>query len=171
MFSSADGFLNSAAATFSLDIAKIGPQSRIHLDQSIGWIAPMHVIALGATAIFATLFLRKVGFGVIDLVFAISAGQLALFPVVIFALWKPSGSENLRRWALASVIAGFFSAWLNGFFSVSDTASHFVLWHWFEGIIPRDVYRSPIYSLCVSSAVFAFGLITSSRRINRSHSP
>lgn len=168
MFSSADGFLNSASATFSLDLAKI---SRLAPDADVSRRAPYHVMWLGFSALFIALILRLVGFSVVDLVFAVSAGQLALLPAVLAALFRPQASvqAHLKHWAIWSVMSGFAAAWINGFYSVSPTSSNFPPWKLFEEIIPRDAFRSPIYAVVVSGGIFLLGFVT--HRLSRSTSP
>ncbi|MBA2594201.1 MAG: hypothetical protein H0U97_18955 [Gammaproteobacteria bacterium] len=157
MFSSADGFLNSAAATFSLDLANT---QHVDTTADISGTAPLHVVGLGIGALVTALVLRVSGFSIVDLVFAVSAGQLALLPAVLGALSRNSAfaRPDLRYWATASVVGGFFAAWLNGFYSVSSSQSTFVLWQWLEAFIPRDTFRSPIYAVAVSASVFVLGI-------------
>lgn len=160
MFSSADGFLNSAAATFSLDLAG---SKHVDANVDVSGTAPFHVVGLGIGALSTALVLRAYGFSIIDLVFAVSAGQLALLPPVLSALLRDSTipRPELRWWAIASVGGGFFAAWLNGFYSVSSSQSTFVLWEWLETFVPRDTYRSPIYAVAVSASIFFFGYMAS----------
>ncbi len=158
MFSSADGFLNSASATFSLDLARL---TKADPAADVSRIAPIHTAAIGIVALVLTLLFRTLGFGVVDLVFAVSAGQLALLPAVLAVLCRRPGATmpDLKWPAIASVVAGFGAAWLGGFYSVSDQNSGFVLWRWLECIVPRDTYRTPIYAVTSSVCVFAIGYL------------
>jgi Na+/proline symporter len=116
MFSSAEGFLNSASHCFSLDLTSIGEAAE---DADVSAQASRHVVILGIVGLGMTLFLREIGFGIIDMVFAVSAGQLALFPAVIAGLYvkNPALLRRLSPAALAAIVCGFGAAWLNGFVS------------------------------------------------------
>jgi Na+/proline symporter len=153
MFSSAEGFLNSAGHCFSLDLTSMGNAPE---DADVSVTASWHVIFLGVAGLTITLFLRQIGFGIIDMVFAVSAGQLALFPSVIAGLYirNPEVLRRLGPASLLSITAGFLAAWLNGFYSTLAPSSNWSVWKDVAKLLPADVYRSPIYALIASAAVF-----------------
>jgi Na+/proline symporter len=154
MFSSADAFINSAAHVYSLDLSTIRNKNE---SDDVWIVARRHVLTIGLLSLAACLLLRSVGFGIIDLVFSVSAGQIALLPAVSVALLS-RGPGSLRRLsfsALVSIIAGFAAAWANGLYSVLVTGR---LLHPSPGllqVVPADVYRSPAYAFAVSVAAYA----------------
>jgi len=71
-------------------------------------------VLIGSTllAIFLVEGLKLFGFSIADLVFAIYGGSLALFPLIITALYnKPERLKTLSGYANAAVIAGFVGGW------------------------------------------------------------
>ena len=161
MFSSADGFINAAAHVYSLDLTNAGAGSD---DAQVTTLARLHVVLVGSIALILCLGLRTVGFGIVDMVFSISAGQVALFPSVVIALIRREAIQRLRLAAIISISSGFIVAWLNGIYATlsvkltlpyADTIARFA---------PPDVYRSPIYAFGVSCIVFLlFAVITGLR--------
>jgi Na+/proline symporter len=165
MFSSADGFLNSAAHCFSLDLSEIGQKPE---DEDIASRASYNALMLGLAGLTVTLVLRAIGFKIVDLVFAVSAGQIALFPAVLHSLYTKS-PKNLPRYSNAafwSVVLGFLAAWLNGFYSVLASGNTSIWVSWISKLTPPDVYRSTTYAFVVSAVVYvALALFSQSRTV------
>lgn len=157
MFSSADAFVNSAAHVYSLDLS--GLRTRADSD-NVTSVARRHVIALGLGGLAVAMLLRHAGFGIVDMVFAVSAGQLALLPSVLCGLLAPQtkGMKKLRIPALASIGLGFSAAWANGLYSVLAGEQH-DLPSSLSRLFPPDVYRSPAYAILTSSLVFLIGAL------------
>jgi Na+/proline symporter len=167
MFSSAEGFLNSAAHCFSLDLTALGRASE---SSDVSRQASRHVMVLGVIGLGAAVILRQIGFGIVDMVFAVSAGQLALFPAVLAGLYinKPDLLRRFSPAAISAIMSGFLAAWINGFYSTLAPQSSWWVWKHLGKLIPADVYRSPIYAFVVSNAVFLIVamLIRITRRAN-----
>ena len=157
MFSSADAFINSAALVYSLDLSQL--RKRADSDNVVS-IARTHVIALGLGGLCVAMLLRHTGFGIVDMVFAVSAGQLALFPSVLCGVMTPQRKslQDLRIPALASISFGFSAAWINGLYSVL-TSGYDGLPSFLVRLFPQDVYRSPAYAFTISSLVFLVGTL------------
>lgn len=153
LLSQADAFLNSAGHCFSLDLTSVGrelPDHDVHVR------ARLHVVMLGVTGLAMTLLLKYLGFRILDLIFAVYAGTLALLPSVLAALLVKDASRlpTLRYAALLSMIGGFLAAWLNGVYSVSAANSDWWLWSTIRAYVPIDVYQSPTYAFSASGILF-----------------
>lgn len=157
MFSSADAFVNSAAHVYSLDISALRTKAD---SDNVTSTARLHVVILGLGGLAVTMLLRFAGFGIVDMVFAVSAGQLALLPSVLCGLFAPhtKGIKKLRVPALASIGLGFAAAWVNGLYSVMTGLQHHVPSS-LSQIFPPDVYRSPAYAIITSFFVFLVGTL------------
>lgn len=115
MLSTASTNLIVVTHTVSEDIiAKFKPAS---LDERIQskrefFISRIILVVSALTAVFIVAALKLSGFSIADLVFAIYGGALALFPPILFALFRSREDlRSLSKFATASVIFGFISGW------------------------------------------------------------
>ncbi len=71
------------------------------------------LVVSAVAAVGVVELLRATGFSVADLAFSIYGAALGLVPVILFSLFAPREKlKKLGRWASASVIVGFASAWI-----------------------------------------------------------
>lgn len=153
MLSTADTFLNAAGHTFSLDL--LGVDARAEARGQRPHVR-LHVLGLGVVGFALALVLRGIGFGIVELVFAVYGSALALFAPVALALTIPGRYDlrPLRASAMAAIVAGVVSCWANGVYSVLATSGALELPASVANIVPPDVYRSPTYGIAISTAVF-----------------
>lgn len=153
MLSSSDAFLNSAGHTWCLDVAGY---RRYRNEDDVKKTASIHVVWLGALGLLATIILRYSGFNIVDMIFAVYAGTLALFPCVIHAVWARAGqtSPRLRIGAFVSMLTGLLAAWATGALATVDSLRSSSVGRFVAGVIPIDVYQAPTYALIVSIAVY-----------------
>ena len=90
--------------------------------------------------------LARVGFSIVDLVFAIYGAQVGLCPLVICALvWKRERLQNISIWAALAVSVGFIAGWGTAVYSVFTENTGLV-------------YLAPVSSLVISSLLLMCGL-------------
>lgn len=115
MLSTASTNLIAIAHTISEDIiAKIRKGKLEERIDSKNEFLISRLILIGATilALFLVEGLKLFGFSIADLVFAIYGGALALFPLIIVAIFSNRERlSSLSFFANIAVIAGFFSGW------------------------------------------------------------
>lgn len=166
MFSTADTFLNAAANTIDLDLLakREGDQAfNVNRGGDIGR-ARLRVFVLGIAGFSLCLILYVIGFGVVELIFAVYGAALALLPVTLTALLVPENYplKNLSAWGLASIVAGFILAWVFGTTSVVCGGAGIGptgVCNEIGGLIKLDPYASPLYALGASTLVFGVGLL------------
>lgn len=154
MISSADGFINAAAHIWLLDLHS---KERLVGDADVLPNHRAHGAILGVVGLGLCLGLQTLGFGIVDMVFAVSAGQVALFPALVCGLLleRKASNQRLAPVALCSIVAGFLVAWANGIYSTSSSERGTL--HVFGFSVARDVYASPMYSVVLATAVYLVG--------------
>jgi len=153
MLSSSDAFLNSANHSFNLDFTRIRD---VPEDTPVAGISRRYVFVLGLLGLLLTIGLRSIGFKIVDMIFAVYAGTLSLFPAVIVSLYirRRDLLPRLRPAALVAAIGGFLAAWAHGFYSIVGIDASTRLGSWLAAHVPRDVYQSPTYAFVVSILLF-----------------
>lgn len=145
MISTADSLLIAGAQIALTGFRNPGPLA--HSPEGTLRAARLLVIglALGAFAIFLVFY--AVSFDVVQLVFAIYGAQLAMFPTTAVALFlsKRCNLGRLRHAALASILAGFLTAWACAVYGRVT------------GSVDLQFY-APAFALVVSAAVIAPGV-------------
>lgn len=106
-------------------------------------------VVLVLVAVLSTILvevLARVGFSIVDLVFAIYGPQVGLCPLVICALmWKREHLQNMSFWAASAVSVGFIAGWGTAVYSVFTKNAGFV-------------YLAPVSSLVISSLLLICGI-------------
>lgn len=153
MLSTADTFLNAAGHTLSLDILNVNVAD---VDSNTSTKIRRHVFILGLIGFVVTVLLRSIGFDIVDMIFSVYGGTLALFAPVLFALYFRDQFPNvdLSKPALISIIVGISLAWVNGIYSVMPAEYVSSLPASITTIFPQDVYKSPIYAFVASVSIF-----------------
>ena len=116
MISTADSLLVVAAQIFSIDILKLDPEdTHPHVVMKKARMA-MAAIAVVSFIIFTAF--QLLSFDVVQLVFAIYGAQLAMFPVVFFALFFSKRFElsRAKTSAIASIFCGFAGGWASALY-------------------------------------------------------
>ena len=111
-------------------------------------------ILVGATlvAIFLVEGLKYFGFSIADLVFAIYGGALALFPLILVALYSNRKRlTSLSGFATAAVIAGFLFGWCAAIYGKTINDSNLI-------------FLSPGLSILASGLIISLGFIMTTKK-------
>lgn len=115
MLSTASTNLIVVTHTVSEDI--LAPMSSKSLRERLNQISELKksqiILFIAAiSAIFLVEGLKYIGFSIADLVFAIYGGALALFPLILFALYSDrTRTQRISIYATYGVILGFVAGW------------------------------------------------------------
>lgn len=156
MLSTADTFLNAAGHTYSLDIKK--EQNRVSDGNQAR--ATRDIIIMGVAGFLGALVFREIGFSIVDMIFAVYGGTLALCTPIIFSLYiKKEGVERYSQSALLAVILGFVISWGNGIYSISCRESSADVCSSIGEVWAPDIFMSPVLAFFVSLGVFILSFI------------
>lgn len=154
MLSTASTNLIVVTHTVSEDIlAKFKSQSLADRINSKREFLTSRAILIGAAvlAVFLVEGLKFFGFSIADLVFAIYGGALALFPPILFALFRPSESlKTLSLYASIAVILGFAGGWGSAIYGKLIGDSNLI-------------FLSPTVGIGVSFLVLGIGYLVKNR--------
>lgn len=144
MLSTSDSFLISTSHTISMDISK---------SRGIKWLtiigkARLQIIVSGIVGVGLSLLLYKLGFKIVDLVFAVYGSTLSLFPVTLFALLYKKDLKHLKKWSVVSVFFGLLFSWINSFLAIMIVDSFFF-----------DTQNSPIIAIIIAALVLSIGVL------------
>lgn len=158
LFSTADTFLNAAATTIVCDAFHQNSTESIPM-RSVGRLKRL-VIGIGAVGFGVVLLLNAAGFGIVELVFALYGGALALAPCVALALFgkKKERLEGLGTPAMLSVLVGFGTAWLVGFYGVLCGTSSSDACTSAGAIVAPNVFQAPTFAFASSLLVLLVGI-------------
>lgn len=152
MLSSSDAFLNSAVHTWCLDV--IGYRS-YDKEANVRNSAALHVVWLGAVGLTATMFLRYLGFNIVDMIFAVYAGTLALLPAVLYSIFRPTQrGSSLRTGVVLSMSLGLAAAWTVGLAATIPGMQKSHLTRALDTLHLLSVYHAPTVAVAVSTIVF-----------------
>jgi len=144
MITTADSLLLVSAQMFTQDLLRIqAPPVRDESSRGLR-TARIALVAIAGASFGVFSIFRWIGFDVVQLIFAIYGAHLALFPVVIVALYLRHRLE-LRKAvpaALLATVAGFLAGWGAAFYGKS-------------GGDPNWLYNGPAVALLASCLAFA----------------
>jgi Na+/proline symporter len=159
MLSTASTNLIVVAHTISEDI--IAPIKNITLSKRIDsakeFIKSRIILTLAAlAAIFVVVGLKALQFSIADLVFSIYGGALALFPLIMFALYLDRQRlNNLSIYASTAVIAGFIVGWGIAIYGKLSGDGNLI-------------FLAPTFSIAISLSILVIGIIINKSKINES---
>jgi hypothetical protein len=110
-------------------------------------ISRLILIMAAAISTILVQVLSRLGFSIVDLVFAIYGAQLGLCPLVITALLlKRDKLRRLRGAAVLAVSMGFVAGWASAIYG-----------HFADNT--NMVFLAPVISLLISSLLVAIGFV------------
>jgi len=150
MLSTASTLLIASSHTISEDlIAKFKTSTLNERVESKSEFSKSRFILL-ASAIIAVILvegLKAIGFSIADLVFAIYGGALALFPLILIALYcKRDRLAKLSSFANAAVIFGFLLGWSAAIYGKSIGDNNLI-------------FLAPSFSIGISFLILAIGFL------------
>jgi len=118
-------------------------------------ISRIILILSALVAVFLVVGLKYLGFSIADLVFAIYGGALALFPLIILALYnKRNLLKKISLYATIAVISGFSAGWGSAIYGKIIGNGNLI-------------FLSPTISISISFIILLFGLIIQKNRIRK----
>ncbi len=146
--------------TFSEDIMAKGHSKSVHERDGLKKEFNRSRLILASAAILSVLIvegLKRIGFDIKDLVFAIYGGALTLFPPILFAIFnKREKTLHLSTYACVGIILGFIIGWGVAFYGKLANNGNLI-------------FLAPAFSIGASAVCMLLGALSYRRKFRDSN--